>query len=59
MFVYCFDKETQSLLTRYGLVQLNPDAPAPYIFSIHPLVDLSEISALKGRYVVTNELIYI
>ena len=58
MFIYCFDKETQAYLTRCGLIQLNPEAPAPYIFHYQSMLDLEALTELQGRYVVTHELIY-
>lgn len=58
MFIYCFDKDTRDWLARYGFSQMNPDAPPPYIFANQSTIDLEAIEVLKGRYVLTNEMLY-
>lgn len=58
MFIYCFDKETQDYLIRHGFQQLNPDASVPYIFYLSSTVSLESLSEIKGRYVLTNEMLY-
>ena len=57
-FIYCFDKETREYLSRYGFTQLNPSAPAPYIFANNSTVELKKIKEIENRYTLTNEMVY-